>query len=176
MKIIEKVSFEEVLKQFRAEHDADHPHEVNTNADAEESLQRAQILFGEWHRVSLTREDILQVRLPWHLSCGGDMELVPKTGLSVQETVEKLSNVKIQFKDSCPVCFNKLQRMQYLPFTPLFLSTQALDTEDYNELTIKSGLIHLDGLHRMIGWELHGLFINNPLIEAYLASNPNITT
>lgn len=171
MKTLMKVEFDEVLAQFRLEHDANREHEVNTNLDSEMSLVLANQLLHKWSKVLLGREDILRVILPWHLSCGGNIHLVPKSGLSVEQAAKKLASMKDSYAQESPVCWSKIVRMSRLKFQPLFLSTQAITHEDYAELDTKKGLIHLDGLHRMIGWELHGLLADNAQVEAYVAGD-----
>ena len=175
MKILKKVEFNEVLSQFHAEHDLTRDHHANTNRAAEKILVCADTELQEWTKVLVTREDILRVILPWHIGCGGKIHLVPKSGLTVKQVVEKLSQIKDSYAQESPVCWNKIVRMSQTQFTPLFLSTQVVtsapDYAGYKELHIKEGLIHLDGLHRMISWELNGRLADNLLLEAYIAGD-----
>jgi len=168
-----KVNFSEVLTQFRFYHSGNKEHEKNTNNYAEKSLIIANELLKEWYKVSLKRKDILQVILPWHESEGGKAKLIPKTGLTVAKTVEKLRALEDSYKQESPICWNKIFTMSKVSFTPIFLVTQAINTEEYKSLDIKRGLIHLDGLHRMISWELNNLLTENVSIETYIAGPLN---
>jgi Family of unknown function (DUF6309) len=171
MKMLKRVSLDEVVAQFRSEHSADKAYEVNTNADAEISLAYADELLHEWHKVLLTRSDVLRVILPWHESEDGNTKLIPKSGLTVAQAVNKFAAVKDIYAIESPVCWNKIVRMGQSRFTPLFLSTKAIDTCHYNDLDMKEGLVHLDGLHRMLAWELHGRLAENMPIKAYIAGD-----
>ena len=173
MRLSEKVSFEEVLVNFRLHHSVKMQYEQNTNSDTEISLQQANEQFGEWYKVLLNREDILQVVLPWHLSCSGKIELVPKSGLTVKQTVEKLLHIEDAVANENPICYGKMLKLSKAPFSPLFLSTQAIERDDYSSLHTKNGLTHIDGLHRMIAWERFGRLTKGVWVEAYIAGHIN---
>lgn len=169
MRFIAKLEFEEVLEAFYKEHSTELQHDENTNPEAERALNIANRQAGEWHKVLVQREDILNVILPWHISCGGNTELVPKSGSTVRQAVAKIQCMGDAFAKENPVCHQKIRRMSKQPFTPLYLSTRAIEKDDYWDLEVKDGLIHIDGLHRMIAWELHGLLSGQVQIEAYVA-------
>lgn len=169
MRILASAGFDEVLARFRAEHSCDSAHEANTNSDAEAHLFRAQELFGHWQRVMLTREDVRSIVLPWHLSEGGATALVPKTGLTVADAVAELEPIAARYAGDSPVCWAKIERMRTAPPSPVFLSAPAIDGRDYDGLATKDGLTHLDGLHRLLSWELHGVLAGGAEVEAYVA-------
>ena len=169
MRFIAKIEFEDVLEAFYREHSTELAHDENTNPEAERALNLANAQMGEWRKALLRREDILNVILPWHISCGGKTELVPKSGMAVGQAVAKIARLGEAFARHNPVCFQKIQRMGRLPFTPLFLSTKAIGKDDYWGLEKKEGLVHIDGLHRMIAWELHGRLSEEVEVEAYVA-------
>lgn len=169
MRSIAKIQFEEVLDAFYREHSTELGHDENTNSEAERALNLANAQMGEWTKARLRREDILNVTLPWHISCGGKTELVPKAGLTVGQAVARIASMGEAFARENPVCYQKIQRMARLPFTPLFLSTRAVQKDDYWDLERKEGLVHIDGLHRMIAWELYGRLSGGVEVEAYVA-------
>ena len=172
MKLLCKISFEEVLAQFRLENSVDSLHEVNTNTHAEELLQLTDGLLGEWSKVSLNREDLLQTVLPWHLGCGGREELVPQTGLTVKDTVEHLLSIKSQYKRHNACCWDKFRfHAETSTFSSLFLSTKPVNTDVHLFRNYHSGLLHLDGLHRMVSWELNKRLTPETEIIAYVAGN-----
>lgn len=89
MKILMKVEFDEVIRQFHSEHDVDAEFEANTNFWAERLLLLADTELGEWSKVLLSREDILQVILPMHECYGGiNTNLTPNSGFTVKQAVE----------------------------------------------------------------------------------------
>ncbi|MDF5726263.1 MAG: DUF6309 family protein [Rhizonema sp. PD37] len=169
MKILKKVEFDEVMRLFRLEHDVNREHEANTNRDAERLLMIANTELGEWSKVLLSRDDILQVILPMH-ECheGINTNITPKSGLTVKQAVEKLSSIKDSYAKNYPVCWSKILTLER--FTTLFLSTKPTSHEEYVEID-KEGLVHLDGWHRMVGWELNGLLTNDTQLETYVAGN-----
>jgi hypothetical protein len=163
------LDFGQVLERFRAEHSVDKPHESNTNSDGEMHLLRADALLGRWAEVMIGREEIRSVVLPWHLSEGGAIPLVPPSGRSVADAVDELRPLAGRYAEESPVCWRKLERMRAAPWTPVYLSTEAIDATDYDELHVRHGLIHLDGLHRLVSWELHGLLTDETELVAYVA-------
>ncbi|MGH3932278.1 MAG: DUF6309 family protein, partial [Pseudonocardiaceae bacterium] len=169
MKVLAAVTFDDVLRRFYQEHALDRAHEANTNSEAEQHLRNADALLGQWSRVLLGRRDILGVMLPWHLSEGGSRELVPKSGLTVASAARRLRSESRQHAAANPTCWGKLAWQQRSPLTPLFLSTRAIGTVDYEDLSVKDGLTHLDGLHRMLAWELFDRLPEDDRIEAYVA-------
>ncbi|GII91701.1 DUF6309 family protein [Sinosporangium siamense] len=173
MKIEAKVPFEVVLKRFHETHLQDLEHEANTNVEAEEHVRNSDAMLGTWSRVSLSRQDILGVILPWHTGEeGGEFELISKAGLTVADTIALLHAKSDSYPVTNPGCWTKLRWLAAAPFTPLFLSTKAVTGVDYEELTVTEGLIHLDGLHRMLAWELWGRLPEEETIEAYLSGIP----
>lgn len=169
MRVLESVSFDHVLQRFRHDHAVDREHEANTNGDGESHLFLADALLGEWTRVLLGPRHLRGVVLPWHESEGGDIALVPKTGLRVADAARRLGAMRSDYSGKSPVCWRKLARVAGAPLSSIFLSVRAVTSEDYADLYIKEGLIHLDGLHRMIAWELDGLLAEHGLVEAYIA-------
>jgi Family of unknown function (DUF6309) len=169
MIVLERLDFEQVLRDYRAEHPVDTDHEANTNDDGEMHLQRAQALLGRWRRVLLRADEVRSVVLPWHLSEGGEVALVPKSGLTVAQAAEAVRRTDGGYAQASPVCWRKLARMRTAEMTPVFLSTMAIDASDYDGLESRDGLIHLDGLHRLVSWELHGLLTETTEVVAYLA-------
>ena len=169
MRIIAVVTFDEVLQRFYHEHALDRAHEANRNGEAEQHLRNANALLRQWSRVLVGRRDVLGVMLPWHLSEGGDRELIPKSGLTVAAAARRLRSMGRQHARMNPTCWGKLTWQSTSPLTPLFLSTHAIGTVDYEELQVKDGLTHLDGLHRMLAWELHHRLPDDDRIEAYVA-------
>ena len=166
---IESLRFDEVMTRFHLEHDADRAHESNTNQATEGLLGLADAQLGGWSRVLLGRRHLRSVILPWHESEGGDIKLVPKTGLRVVEAARKIAAMRELYAQQSQVCWRKIERAARVPRAAVFLSTRAIDSEHYAELETKDGLVHLDGLHRMIAWELDGLLAEDELLEAFVA-------
>jgi len=175
MKVLAAVTFDDVLRRFYQEHALDRAHEANTNSEAEQHLRNADALLGEWSRVLMGRRDILGVMLPWHLSEGGSRELIPKSGLTVASAAKRLRSAGRQHAQANPTCWGKLAWHRKSPLTPLFLSTRAIGTVDYADLCVKDGLTHLDGLHRMLAWELSDRLPEDDRIEAYVAGALPVT-
>ncbi|MFF7364267.1 DUF6309 family protein [Streptomyces sp. NPDC008125] len=172
MRAAESVTFSEVLTVYGKDHPADRSHASNTNADGERNLHRAHALLGSWYRVELGRADILDVVLPWHLGESGRRELVPRTGLTVAQAAEIIRADPDAYARANPVCATKLDRFARAPMTPVYLSTRPVDHADYAGLRTREGLIHLDGLHRMLGWEVAGRLRREASVEVFLADFP----
>ncbi|MEV7597026.1 DUF6309 family protein [Kitasatospora sp. NPDC089797] len=174
MEIVTAVAYSEVHEAYLRDHPVERAHEANTNLYGEENLERADTLPGGWWRIRLTPADVLGVVLPWHLSEGGERELVPRTGLTVARAAERVRSGGADWTAANPVCSAKLRLLRRAPFTPLFLSTAPVDHPDYAGLVLAPGLIHLDGLHRMVAWGLAGRLAGGIELDGYLAGDPEV--
>lgn len=163
------VPFDEVLACFREEHAVDRVHEFNTNGKTDRTLCALDARTRGWWRAHLSADEVLDVILPWHESEGGQFKLVPPTGLSVAQAVERLRPAAARFAEDSPLCWAKLQRVRDLPLSTMFLATRPPLTVDYERLATREGQIHLDGLHRMVSWALHGRLDGEMRLTAYVA-------
>ncbi|MFE1170303.1 DUF6309 family protein [Nocardiopsis sp. NPDC058789] len=173
MKLIGTVPFSRVLEVYRADHPVDRPHESNTNQDGEDVLHMADDLLGVWHRVLLSRDEVLGVVLPWHLSEGGGRELVPRSGRTVGEAADLVRSGGAEMAEANPVCSRKLDLFREAPLTPVYLSTVPVPHSDYADLRVRTGLIHLDGLHRTVAWAVSGRLSPDEETEAFVAGPPD---
>lgn len=174
MEIVTAVAYSEVHDAYLRDHPVERAHEANSNVYGEENLERADRMPGGWWRVRLSRADVLGVVLPWHLSEGGELELVPRTGLTVGEAAARVRSGGAAWTAANPVCAAKLKLLRRAPFTPLFLSSAPVDHSDYGELSARAGLIHLDGLHRMLAWELAGRLPARAVLDGYLVGDAGL--
>ncbi|MEU2655985.1 DUF6309 family protein [Streptomyces sp. NPDC007325] len=172
MQIIGPISFDKVCARFRLDHPVARPHDANTNQDADDALRLADTTFGTWSTVRLSRADVRSVLLPWHLSEGGGLELVPRTGRTVGQAADLLRAREAEFTAANPVCSAKLARFRTSAFTSLYLTTRPVPHDHYADLPTSDGLVHLDGLHRMLAWELAGRLSPREELTAYLAGDP----
>ncbi|MFE5583981.1 DUF6309 family protein [Kitasatospora sp. NPDC056531] len=174
MEIVTAVAYPEVHDAYLRDHPVERAHEANSNLYGEENVERADRIPGGWWRVRLSRADLLGVVLPWHLSEGGALELVPRTGLTVAQAAERVRSGGAAWAAANPVCAGKLRVLRRAPFTPLFLSTGPVDHPDYADLLVREGLIHIDGLHRMLAWELAGRLPERAGLDGYLVGDPGV--
>lgn len=171
MQIISPTSFDDVCARFRLDHPVARAHEANTNQDTDSALRLADVTFGCWSTVLLSRADIRSVLLPWHLSEGGARELVPRTGLTVGQAADLLRAQEADFTAANPVCSAKLTRFRTSAFTSVYLTTRPLPHDDYADLPTGDALVHLDGLHRLLAWELAGRLSPGEELTAYVAGD-----
>ncbi|MFH8613603.1 DUF6309 family protein [Streptomyces sp. NPDC017979] len=172
MRILASIPFEQVLRDFLK----DHPHvmegvddEDNTNDDAEENLCLAQLALGGWQHVALDRAEVLDVVLPWHMGEYGEHELIPPAGMTVAAAAARLRELGEPYLRGNPRCAAKLAHHERAPMGPVYLSTRPVPGPDYERLEAVAGLIHLDGLHRLLAWERAGRLDGDVAVEAYLA-------
>ncbi|MEW1724466.1 DUF6309 family protein [Streptomyces sp. NPDC093109] len=156
VQIIGPVTFDEVLTAFRRDHPAARDHEANTNQEAENMLSLADQIFGTWSKARLSRAEIRAVILPWHLSEGGAYALVPRTGLTIGQAADLLRSRAAELAAANPRCTAKIDRFRDSPFTSVYFSREPVPHSDYADLRTGEGLVHLDGLHRLLAWELAG--------------------
>lgn len=170
MKVLAAVTFDALLGLFGRDHPYDPDDEANSNHEAEGHLRNAELtLGGRWHHVLLEGSEVLDIVLPWHLGEGGEVELIPKTGLTVAAAAARLGALGTSYAGTNPLCGIKLAHQTQAEPKPLFLSTRPVPGPDYEEMTIRQGLIHLDGLHRMLAWQLAGQLVPGRWVQAYIA-------
>ncbi|MEV0685467.1 DUF6309 family protein [Nocardia sp. NPDC050378] len=171
MRIVGKSDFTEVVEIYRGEHCAHGAEEGVRFREGEDNLRRGDALSGTWTRVRLSRADLTGVTLPWHLSEGGERELVPRTGLTVAQAAARVRTERADLLAANPVCTELITALADAPLTTVFLSTAPVDHSDYADLRADRGLFHLDGLHRMIAWELAGRLPEEETIDAIVAGD-----
>ncbi|WP_405739327.1 DUF6309 family protein [Streptomyces sp. NBC_01525] len=170
MRILEAVRFGTVIDHFAEAHPFDASDQANTNDEAEGHLRNAhRELGGRWHHVLLEGPEVRGVVLPWHLGEEGGAELIPKSGLTVADAAERLAMWGTSYALSNPLCAFKLARQSAASGGPLFLSTRPVSGIDYEGLVAREGLIHLDGLHRMLAWARAGHLAPGNWFPAYVA-------
>lgn len=153
-----RVDFQEVKDTF-----------VRDNVDTPErndwplgALEVANSQFGDWAKVLLFPEDLGGIMLPHHYHGGS---LVPPSGSSVSDALKKLAGL-----DQSSECYRRIKRFSDPRTAAIFLSVAPINDPrypDYKGLVDRGcqGLTHLDGLHRLIAWELE----NKRKVLAYVA-------
>jgi hypothetical protein len=146
------VTFSEALDFF----DQEHPVRTdNTNEHARDLLIQADKKFGsEWALVTLDTEHILKIMLPHHISEGGKVGLIPRSGMTVLAAAKKIQDMSLDaYRSANPVCWGKIDYWNGRQLTPVFLSVNPVEHDDYAGFIDYHGhLIHMDGLHRLIAW------------------------
>jgi hypothetical protein len=175
MELLHAVAFDKVMEHYLRNHPENRVHEANSNRDGAQNLRRAQQMLGSWSKVRLDRSEVLAVTLPWHLSEGGSRELVPRSGLTVGQAAERIRSGGAEIIRENPVCSAKLDWLRSAPLTAVFVSTRPVPHSDYADLLVRDGLVHLDGLHRMIAWELCGRLLGGARLEAFVAGELSIS-
>ncbi|MFJ8229033.1 DUF6309 family protein [Streptomyces sp. NPDC094448] len=170
MRVLASVPFEHVLATFTRNHPYVPDEAGNTNDEAEENLCHAQLELGHWHHVRLDRVEVLDVVLPWHTGEYGETELIAPEGTTVAAAVARLRALGQSYGRGNPDCAARLAHHAEAPMTPVYLSARAVPGPDYERLAVREGLIHLDGLHRLLAWELSGRLAAGATVEAYTAS------
>ncbi|MFJ8882886.1 DUF6309 family protein [Streptomyces sp. NPDC102402] len=173
MKVLGEVTFDALMARFRLEHPYHEGDDANSNDEAETHIRSAQGAFrGRWHHVLLEGTEVLGVVLPWHLGEDGGVELIPRTGLTVAAAASRLAGLGTSYAETNPLCAFKLARQTHATPRSFFLSTEAVPGEDYEGLTTRRGLVHLDGLHRMLAWQQAGRLVPGRWVNAYVAGLP----
>lgn len=172
---IRTVPFPEVLAHFEQNHPVQDANTENTNAHARACLEMAnERVTGAWALVSLDSADAREIILPHHISEGGTLPLIPPTGMTLGAAADKIREIGEQvYASANPVCWKKLEYWFKRYDMPLFLSVVTVDHSDYQSVVVPSGrLVHLDGLHRLIAWDLSGYLRSNTVrhpVHAYIA-------
>jgi|ERR1035437_3722689 hypothetical protein len=142
----EVVPFDEILECYADEHHGWKGYEIGleylTSAN-----RRCQ---GRWTLVLLSDADIANVMLPSH---NHPIEVIPASGLSVYEAVQRLKQLP---KDRIPDCWERICEIKDRDFSQMHIA-----------LEIENGILkHVDGVHRLLAYVL---FEKNQEVRAYVA-------
>lgn len=124
---------------------------------------------ADWVLVRLKHQEVLGIVLPWH-EVGG-IELVPPAGCTLAEALDRLGELERLYRKASPHFWETIEILERADLSPIFLSTSPIESEDYARIT-RTGLIHLDGLHRLLAWGRSGR-LDGVEIEAYVARVPS---
>lgn len=159
MKVLQKISFPEVLKAFDQEHSV----KEGTNDWARKRLEDANKKFGgEWYRIKLSRREALNILLVWHHDTREGLMLISEGGSTVRDVANYWKEIKDDYRKKNKSCYEKIMRFSKDAFSSVFLSVKPITgygVAEYEKLKYRNGtLVHLDGLHRLIGWAIAGRF------------------
>ncbi|OGE80970.1 MAG: hypothetical protein A3E98_03095 [Candidatus Doudnabacteria bacterium RIFCSPHIGHO2_12_FULL_48_11] len=146
------ITFDSILKAFDGQHDV----KKGSNSWTRNALIAANNQFnGKWSFNTLNKEQLLKIVLPYHTSEHGGIELVPKSGMTIEDTINKIKSIP-DYNIRNPDCWKKIVYLKQVPMNPVFLSVSLPSWPDYQDIILLPGehFIHLDGLHRLIAWGL----------------------
>jgi GNAT superfamily N-acetyltransferase len=127
--------------------------------------------FGAWQLVMLQGREAAEVVLPPHAGepCHGDtLALIGSEGATVASAAQTLDGLAARYRRLNRSCWQRIEHAGCEPFSPLILTTEPLDHPDYRSLGVGGSLFHLDGLHRLLGWQRAGR-LTEVSIEAWVA-------
>jgi hypothetical protein len=134
---------------------------------------------GAWHEVEFSGSEALDIILPPHAGepCRGDrLPLVPPGGASTAEAVDALRRIRGDYEIQNPSCWGRIAEAAAAPFSPVILTAEPLDADDYHSIVARPGrLYHLDGFHRLVGWGWAGRLTPGVRLTAFLAEQPSPT-
>ena len=140
------VPFSEVKKIFweenkKGDSNSKWPFHLINNADQQ---------VGIWVLTKIPYEVFINIKLPYHYH--GEKILVPRRGLTLKETYNKLRRIEEKYKKTNPLCFSKIDYFSKKDIGTIILSSVTPKGRDsYGEIFVRKHLIHIDGLHRMLG-------------------------
>src|SRR5260370_13161102 len=158
MEIESEIAFEEIKATFAH----DNVQTPERNAWPLGALEVANRQFGKWKRVVLSPGEVRGVMLPRH---DHGVNLVPALGLTVSEAIKRLDSI-----DHSSECYRRIQQFFSRTTPAVFLSADPISDprySDYAGLLHREyrGLMHLDGLHRLMAWGQE----NRRSVPAYIA-------
>jgi hypothetical protein len=137
-------------------------------------IRTAGAQFGErWSLRAIAPEDALDIVLPPHAGepCRGDRRpLVGPEGATVRDAARAFAAVQTAYERDNPSCWKRITHAATEPFSPLILTAEPLDHDDYRGLAGEPGrLYHLDGFHRLVGWAWAGRLAGPGFITVLVA-------
>jgi hypothetical protein len=176
MKMIkDNVDFSKVYYEFFREHIGSHGF-----APANREIKSANKELKKWQLVELDLEEICEkILLVNHRHPSSGMELIPAAGMTIPIALENFRNLlTMEYSVNNKDCYDRIVAKSKTEFTTIFLSGKPISTiPEHQKLLYKPGnLIHLDGLHRLVGWAYAGKFsdaytTNAKKLIAFIAGN-----
>lgn len=113
-------------------------------------INNANEQVGKWIFAEIPYEVFVNIKLPYHYH--GDKILVPRKGLTLKETYRKLKRFGKDYKKTNPLCSSKINYFSKNPIGTIILSSVMPEGRDsYGNNLVRKHLVHIDGLHRMLG-------------------------
>lgn len=113
-------------------------------------LNQANKQVGKWVIAKIPYELFLNIKLPYHHH--GENILVPRKGMRLKEAYSQLKKVEGKYKRTNPLCYSKIQYFSKKKIGTVFLSSVVPAGRDsYGTNLVRKSLIHIDGLHRLLG-------------------------
>jgi hypothetical protein len=132
-------------------------------------LQTADAMFaGRWRMVDVPADALRQAVLGAHAGepCRGDsMELVPAGGASVAATASRLRAARVDYEGHNPSCWGRMQQAAGEPFSLIVLAMRPM-IELGHGAGAAGRFFVVDGLHRLVAWELAGRLAQGGSIRA----------
>jgi hypothetical protein len=153
------VCFSDVLGHFDEYHK-----DVEMYLYTRNVLESANVFFGErWCCLELTPKLIRHhITLMYHHHPFSGLCLIPESGATVHDSAKQFSEIRKRYKRRNAFCYRHIQGLKVVPFTPVFLASRdppGFSMPIWHTIAPPQGnFFHLDGLHRLIAWELAGRF------------------
>ncbi len=159
-----KINFQEVLKTFLKEHDPKVHHWPL------HLLEQANKQVGSWIKAKLPMSVIYEVMLPVHYHKKKGVYLIPQRGMIAKDVYHRLKNLP-NYKDTNPECYSTINYFKKGEIGTIFLSSVTPAGRDsYSNNEVRSHLLHIDGLHRILA--LIGRK-ENKLVDCIIAVKPS---
>lgn len=168
-----RVPFSTVLEHFDREHDLS-----ETREWARELINTVNDFYsGEWHSAKLPNDLVRSnITLMYHHHPLEGEPLVPEIGATVAETSARFREIENSYHACNNKCCEHIKSLQASPFSHLILASNdgrfKIPDQYQQKLQQRPGtFLHIDGLHRMIAWDLAGRLSdsNDGSVEAYIA-------
>ena len=140
------IPFSEVKKIFwsenkKGDHNSKWPFHLINNANKQ---------IGSWILTKIPYDVFSEIKLPYHYH--GEKILVPRKGLTLKKAYDKLRRIERDYKKTNSLCFSKIEYFSKNDIGTIILSSAMPKGRDgYGETFARKHLIHIDGLHRMLG-------------------------
>jgi hypothetical protein len=169
MKIIkDNLSFARVYFSFLKEHSGSQGF-----SSANWEIKSANQELKKWQLIELDLKEIYEdILLVHHHHSMDGLELIPPLGNRVMNALDNFKKMAPEYSIHNKDCYNQILSKSNMEFNAVFLSRKPVTTiPEHQKLIAKSGdLIHLDGLHRLIGWSYAGKFS-----EMYKSNKQKVT-
>lgn len=142
-------------------------------SSANRGIRVADKELGRWRLVELELEEICEkLLLVNHHHPSDGLELIPATGATIPLALETFRSLAAEYAVRNKDCYDHIMGKSKTEFNTIFLSNKPVSTiPEHQTLLYKPGsLIHLDGLHRLIGWAYARKFS-----DAYATNSKKLT-
>jgi hypothetical protein len=113
-------------------------------------VNNANKTLGKWVLTEIPLELFWEIKLPYHKD--KDLELVPGGRSTVKKVYKRLKRMELNYSERNKRCYESIKYFSKNKIgTAILSSTSTKGRDNYSLNDVRKHLVHMDGLHRLMG-------------------------